>query len=262
MQNSNHTFLNSIQLGLAKFKHRLNQKLSHLTKSQLNQKLIVACEEGNLESVKYLLTSSQLRKHADLHLEHDKPLITAAEAGHLDIVKYIMDNSTQMGAMDIYGRILGGVFRASIEGHLDIVKYLVTHPQVHTEGITANEHLIIVLNIYSTAAGWGQLAVLDYILTSPELINHNLPLAAFHSGDDFKDICKKGYRDMVEYIIFDYRLELNPEIKEYLTDSNNDNQLGNDTVMKMFQSRDNYDKMNQTLTHKSLGIPSRKKTKI
>jgi ankyrin repeat protein len=50
-----------------------------------------ACMNGQLEVVKYLLTSPDLKEHADIHAEDDWGFRWACENGQLEIVKFLID---------------------------------------------------------------------------------------------------------------------------------------------------------------------------
>ena len=43
------------------------EQYKHMSKVELNNELLDACAKGNLDIVKYLLTSAELNEHADIH---------------------------------------------------------------------------------------------------------------------------------------------------------------------------------------------------
>ena len=61
-----------------------------LTQKQLTEVFINCCEKGNLELVKYLLTGTDLKGHANIHADNDYGFIWACSRGHLEIVKYLI----------------------------------------------------------------------------------------------------------------------------------------------------------------------------
>ena len=61
-----------------------------LTPKQLNEIFIDSCENGYLEVVKYLLTSAELKEHADIHAKNDEGFTWTCNYGHLEIVKYLI----------------------------------------------------------------------------------------------------------------------------------------------------------------------------
>ena len=61
-----------------------------LTQEQLNKVFIDSCYEGRLEVVKYLLTSPDLKEHADIHARNDVGFIGACRNGRLEVVKCLI----------------------------------------------------------------------------------------------------------------------------------------------------------------------------
>ena len=58
----------------------------------------------------------------------------------------------------------------------------------------------------------------------------------------------------VQYLIFQANIPLSRPIEEYLHAADNWNGLGNNNVLKMFDARENYHKMNETLPTKPTQI--------
>ena len=65
-------------------------KYKTLTLKQLNKVFIDSCQKGHLEIVKYLLTSPDLKEHANIHADNDYGFRWACEKGHLEIVKFLI----------------------------------------------------------------------------------------------------------------------------------------------------------------------------
>ena len=55
----------------------LKEKYKKLNQEELNDQFINACKNDNLDIVKYLLTSSELTEHADIHAADDLGFIVA-----------------------------------------------------------------------------------------------------------------------------------------------------------------------------------------
>lgn len=49
-----------------------------------------AAYKGHLNIVQYLLTSTELKKHADIHKNHDESFIWACNHNQLEIIKYFI----------------------------------------------------------------------------------------------------------------------------------------------------------------------------
>ena len=70
-----------------------------------NELLNWACRRGFLEIVKYLLTSPEVKHHADIHRYSDEPIKSACIFGHLDIVKYLLESPDLEDHANIYAEI-------------------------------------------------------------------------------------------------------------------------------------------------------------
>ena len=68
----------------------LKEKYKKLNQEELNDQFIDACAQGQLEIIKYLLTSPKLKKHANIHDRNDWGFIGACEQGRLEVVKYLI----------------------------------------------------------------------------------------------------------------------------------------------------------------------------
>ena len=68
----------------------LKEKYKKLNQEELNKQFINACVQGQLEIIKYLLTSPELTEHADIHSRNDLGFIWACRCGHLEVIKYLI----------------------------------------------------------------------------------------------------------------------------------------------------------------------------
>ena len=70
-----------------------------------NAFLTLACRRGHLDIVKFLLTSDEVKYHADIHRYGDEPIKSACEWGELEIVKYLLESSDLEEHANIYADI-------------------------------------------------------------------------------------------------------------------------------------------------------------
>ena len=98
--------------------------------NSINDEFRWACENGEFENVKYLLTSPDLKENADIHADDDWGFIFACQNGHLDIVKYLLTSPDLKEHADIHAEDDLGFIYACSKGNLDIVKYLLTSPEL------------------------------------------------------------------------------------------------------------------------------------
>lgn len=73
--------------------------------SGTNSFLSSACRMGHLNIVKFLLTSEEVKHHADIHRYNDEPIQTACQCGQLEIVKYLLESHELEEHANIYAEI-------------------------------------------------------------------------------------------------------------------------------------------------------------
>ena len=71
-------------------KEKVKKEFQNMNYVQLNASLINACMKDYLHVVKYLLTSTELKKIADIHVKNDGPLRTACNNHNWKIVQFLL----------------------------------------------------------------------------------------------------------------------------------------------------------------------------
>lgn len=72
-------------------KEKINkERLNTLKQSKLDQHLIEACFVADLESVKYLLTSPELERHASIKGWDEEAFIVACRTNNIELVDYML----------------------------------------------------------------------------------------------------------------------------------------------------------------------------
>lgn len=186
----------------------------NLSIDEINHEFTVACENGDLKTVKYLLTTPKLKTHAYIHTEDYYGLRIACQNGYLEIVKYLLTSRDLTEHANIHVRDDFCLRHACANGHLDIV---------------------------------------DYLLTSPEITATGETHANIHANKDcaLKWACESEHLDIVQYLVFERNIPLTTEISEFLNNEFNDNPLGGENVLKLFSTRDSYNNLKSTLPDKS-----------
>ena len=135
-------------------------KYKTLTQKQLNDVFINSCARGHLEIVIYLLTSADLKEHANIHADNDEGFRLACANEHLEIVKYLLTSADLKEHADIHAYNDYGFRLACENGHLEIVKYLLTsaelteHADIHAENDLG----------FRSACYQGHLEVVKYLI--------------------------------------------------------------------------------------------------
>ncbi len=135
--------------------NKFYKKYSKLNQDELNGNLIESCRKGELEAVKYLLTSPELKTHADIFCQDYYCLITAAICNHLNIVKYLLTSPDLKYKANVHANE-DRVFIASLNHeNKDLMMFLVQDMNIQkTKNIKAalknSESKEIILKMFKT----------------------------------------------------------------------------------------------------------------
>lgn len=88
-----------------------------------HQPIVYSAMVGNLEVVRYLLTSPDLVVHADIHARHDDAFIKACITGKLEVVEYLLESPELKNHISIYTQNGIGFIHAYHYKRTDIVHY-------------------------------------------------------------------------------------------------------------------------------------------
>jgi hypothetical protein len=86
-----------------------------------------ACDKGQIEVVKYLLTSDELVEKSNINVENDYPFTVACMRGDFELVKYLcsspeLKKHSNINSNNQHGN---GILIAYEDNHMDIVRVLV-----------------------------------------------------------------------------------------------------------------------------------------
>jgi ankyrin repeat protein len=174
---------------------------------ELHEKLISACKKGNLDQVKYLLTSPELDTHASINYSNNNNtvLTEACWYGHLEIVDYLLTSPDLIEKADIHFNDDQSLIFACYEGKLDVVKYLLTSTKlmVHANINARNTYDCPLKN----ACDGEKLEVIKYLLES-ESLNSDSILDSLHSLSFAKHL------NVIKCFIFNESRYLCPTIRQ------------------------------------------------
>jgi ankyrin repeat protein len=181
---------------------------------RLYEELMLACRTGDLDEVKYLLTSPELDEHATINIYNYKdissPLTEACWNGHLEVVKYLLTSPELKEKADIHFKDDQALNFACYQGHLDVVKYLLTSSDL-TEHAKLNdrENQKPLLN----ACDGEYLDIVKYLMESNDL-KEKPDLDSISEAVESLYSLKK--LDYIEYFIFNDVIDLTEMFKEKL----------------------------------------------
>jgi ankyrin repeat protein len=104
--------------------NKLFEKFKYLYPDQLDEAIIKACIDGNVDEVDYLVTSFELKVHTNLGKEFNEAFDFACVNGHLPVVKYLI-NCPELENHINNDNIKDGFQSACYYRKMDIVNYLI-----------------------------------------------------------------------------------------------------------------------------------------
>lgn len=111
-----------------------------LYRIQVNQKLSTACENGELNKVRYLLTSEEFADWINIHTSYDFPFRIACRNGHLEVARYLA-TSPELKEHSIINTDEDYAFKwAEYNKHYHIIKFLIF--ELNIERSTAIENYL------------------------------------------------------------------------------------------------------------------------
>lgn len=191
-------------------------KFKDLDQKDLDKEFVEACKYGNLEIVKYLLTSPELKKHANLYASDDSGFKNACHNGHLDIIEYIITsdelkdypNSRFKNKFTFSDSYVGAI------GDFDTFKLLNELLRLSGEDACILNEVVI-----KYAAQRGHSEVVKYMLNYLELDSH--PKRNEIKEFSFFWASRKNFLDIANFLIFDMNIEKSEDIEEFLKEEPN-----------------------------------------
>jgi hypothetical protein len=131
------------------FKNILNLNIKH----DIDGYLIMTCENGQLEILKYLVSLG-----ANPCATNDDPLISASEYGHLETVKYLIEQGADITAQNNIS-----IYLAVEWGHLETVKFLAEKYNLGEKMIVKNSFRIMILRLIDFAEQEKHFDIVEYL---------------------------------------------------------------------------------------------------
>jgi len=198
-------------------------------KDSLNALLFGACISGNLDRVRYVLASPELKIHANIDADNYKGFFEACERGYLDIVKYMLTSPELKEHADIHAKNDYALVLAINFEYLDMIEYLLFSPELK-EHADVNAHNFTPIE---SACYNGSVNIVQYLTTHEKLKEKTCANPSIERGLIGAFLAKQN--PIMEYLIFDLKIEKNDFLKSLLEKSKKD---FSDSVKKMFSIRD------------------------
>lgn len=95
------------------------------SQGDLDDDFVWACLHGEVEKVKYLLTSPELKIHANIHTESDNGIIVAFKQDNLEMIKYLLSSPDLKEHANIHANNEQPFRLAAHTDKVEIVQYLI-----------------------------------------------------------------------------------------------------------------------------------------
>jgi ankyrin repeat protein len=189
----------------------LYTKYKDYSQEDLSEEVVKSCEQGNLELIKYLLTSDDLEQNALITYFEGAALLRAVGYNQLEVVRYLLNHTDLVKDEEEFKIYLKNAFLAAcMNGHLDIVKYLATSTELKENAdIHADSELPFII-----ASSHANLNIVEYLLFSKELKDN----VDIHAQNDkiIKMVISYNRKETIDYLIFDLNIPKSEHIVEFL----------------------------------------------
>ena len=192
----------------------IKEKYSLMRQQELNDRLLNASYQGNLDVIKYILTSPDLTTHANINAINSKgenALMIACSAGKFEVVEYLLTSHELKEHANINDKnrnSWSALMFACQDGYLEIVKYLFSTP---------------ILAKYAS----------DEERNNQEV--NTLEIATIHEN-----------LDIVQYLIIDRKIKIDKKRLDWLKEGSKEIDFYS-KVLKMIESRDLHNKLDSSL---------------
>lgn len=204
--------------------------------SQNNKALRIAADNNNVEMFNYLLKSPYLKEHADINVLNDFIFKRACEDGCLNIVRYILETPGLNRNVSEAASFKSGVDSAYPKGNVKVLKYLIDDFAKDYD----LSHYHLARKMFDTVCTDGYLEMGKYIMSNPNLSQH-IDLS-FDKNVYFRTACGFDNWDVVEFLIFDLNQPKTSDLVNFI------DRMEVKHVQEMFQKRELYESLHSDLT--------------
>lgn len=203
-----------------------------------------AIYHGQLEVVKYLLTSEHLK--TDIHHENDYAIRISCHCGHLELVKFLLTSPLLKEKSNLFVYENEAFRWAAESNHIPIVKFLLTlsvDPH-HISSITGN-------SAFMSACDQNSIESVKYI-SQLDKFDINVSLCSLNRDykDGFQLACENHEHDsdIIKYLIMQLGFKPNKRQQQYMIDN-----MDNEVVAfayKLLSTKSLHEKLDKQISNK------------
>jgi len=173
------------------------------SQEEINESFIDACMSGDIDIVRYLLNSNDLKINAQINAKDSDALFFATVNNQVKVVKYLITSPELKEKSQISKNVF---ITACAEGRLELIKFFLTSPQIIKRPILSeNED-----DALHYACKNSRFEVVKYFLTTDDLWRKANPDLAFRKSYE------AGNLEMVKFLILDIGIKYSPYIRLYM----------------------------------------------
>lgn len=184
-----------------------NKKIyRNMSLSKLNKELLEAVSANNLELIEYLLTSSDLSFHANIHHrdnDTNNSLIIAFRKGYLEIIEYLLTSPKLKEIANIYPTeqlYSSDLIRFNcLEGNIEALKFLLNHPKLKKH-FDIFEEDYLNRNCFTFAAINDNVNIIEILLNSIDK-NNIEKLTHEFCQKILTTACMNGHINIIDYLL-------------------------------------------------------------
>lgn len=212
---------------------------------ELNQDMCMFLHGKAYDLVKYLLTSPELKHHADINTKHDYIFEHACKDGNIDFIKFILETPSLNRNVPLIDSYYEGMYISTSAGHLNNLKYF------EKKLIDLKEDIDYNLLIHNTSLH--DLNTFRYI--SEKYLQNN----KYNDRDYelFSPNFHSNKLDLIQYFIFELNIPKTALIEKIIEKNSM-----KEKINKLFALRELNQNLNEDLIKNVLKIKSSKKNKI
>lgn len=176
----------------------------HITSHACNLGLSHFCTQGNFEMVKFMLTHDLIKNKVNLHHDNDSPVRLAAQYGNIEIVDYLLNSPSLKEHANIHALNDYAFVMSCINNELEMTKYLIKNHEKKID-FSQMEKPIFTANVYC----FENKEVLVFLLENHKITEIKALSHSFYNGE----------HELINYLIFDYKINITPEVQVYCKDN-------------------------------------------